>query len=258
MCESLKWEETIHQTAFEYLKFKKRHDVISILEKSGLSLSESSDVWYDGDRTLTGWHLYIKVPMDLREYYNETIEKGISEAYTEALGADDYLRAIHIEIKKIKNPKDYAFYSDGEYLEIGPKYDYDVVLSFAGEDRDYVEEVANQLLYKGIKVFYDYFETINNWGKDLYTHFDEIYRKKAKYCVIFISKNYANKVWTNHERRSAQARSFKEQEEYILPVRFDETEIPGIVPTVGYINGNKVSEDTLATMIVKKVQNSKK
>ncbi len=193
------WEKTIHQTAFEFLKFKERSDAIYILERSSLCLSASFDTWMDGDRQLTGWHLYIKVPMNLKEQLTETMKEEISESYEEALGADDYLREIHVEIKKITNSKDYSFHSDGDYLAIGPKYDYDVVLSFAGEDRDYVEKVANKLLYKGIKVFYDNFETVDNWGKDLYTHFDEIYRKKAKYCVIFISKNYENKVWTNHE-----------------------------------------------------------
>lgn len=53
--------------------------------------------------------------------------------------------------------------------------------------------------------------------------------------------------------RSAQARFFREQEEYILPVRFDNTEIPGIMPTIGYIDGNKFSPSDLAEMIVEKV-----
>ena len=252
--DHLEWEKIIHQTAFEYLKFKQNLSAIQILKESSLNLSESFDGWLDGDRQLTGWHLYIKVPMNIKENFNEIIKEEISDAYEEALGADNFLRNIHIEIKKIINPKGYSFYSNGEFVEMGPKYDYDVVLSFAGEDRTYVEEVANQLLYKEIRVFYDKFETVDNWGKDLYIHFDDIYRKKAKYCVIFISNNYANKVWTNHERQSAQARAFKEQEEYILPVRFDKTEIPGIIPTIGYINGNEFSPEDLAEMIVKKIE----
>ena len=86
----------------------------------------------------------------------------------------------------------------------------------------------------------------------MYSHLDEVYRKKAKYCVIFSSKHYAEKVWTNHERRSAQARAIKERQEYILPVRFDDTEIPGILPTVGYVNGAKVTPEELSELIIKK------
>ena len=253
----LEWEKSVHQTAYEYLKFKEMDDVVSILKKSSLNLSESTDTWLDGDRVLVGWHLYLKVPMDIKKYYDRNVEEEISEAYGEALGADNYLRDIHIEIKKVEDSKAYSFYSDGEYLEIGPKYDYDVVLSFAGEDRNYVEKVANRLLYNRIRVFYDNFETVDNWGKDLYTHFDEIYRKKSRYCVMFLSKKYADKVWTNHERRSAQARAFEERKEYILPVRFDETDIPGIIPTVGYIDANQYNPEDLAEMIIKKVGNYK-
>lgn len=132
-------------------------------------------------------------------------------------------------------------------------YEYDVALSFAGEDRDYVEKVAAYLKDKGINVFYDDYEKVKLWGKDLYIHLDEVYRKKAKYCVMFLSKAYASKVWTNHERSSAQARAFGEKEEYILPVRFDNTEIPGIRPTVGYLDLKGISPEELGESIIKKI-----
>lgn len=47
------------------------------------------------------------------------------------------------------------------------KYYYDVVLSFAGEDREYVEECADILTALGIKVFYDSYEQDVLWGKQL-------------------------------------------------------------------------------------------
>ena len=47
------------------------------------------------------------------------------------------------------------------------KYYYDVVLSFAGEDREYVEECADILTALGIKVFYDSYEQDVLWGKDI-------------------------------------------------------------------------------------------
>ena len=118
-------------------------------------------------------------------------------------------------------------------------YEYDVALSFAGEDRNYVEKVSSYLKRKGIKFFYDDYEKVKLWGKDLYVHLDDIYQKKATFCIMFLSKHYAEKVWTNHERQSAQARAFQEKNEYILPARFDNTEIPGIKPTTGYIDLNK-------------------
>jgi hypothetical protein len=98
-------------------------------------------------------------------------------------------------------------------------FNYDVCLSFAGEDRQYVDMVADELKSRGIRVFYDRYEAINLWGKDLYVHLDDVYKNHARYCVIFVSSFYAKKLWTNHERRSAQERAFQENSEYILPAR---------------------------------------
>jgi hypothetical protein len=43
------------------------------------------------------------------------------------------------------------------------------------------------------------------------------------------------KVWTNHERESAQARAFESNREYILPAFFDESvKIPGVLKTTGH------------------------
>ncbi len=136
-------------------------------------------------------------------------------------------------------------------------FDYDVALSFAGEDRDYVSQVARILKAYGIEVFYDTYEQHTLWGKDLYTHLDEVYRLKSRYCVMFISKNYKEKLWTNHERQSAQARAFGEQQEYLLPVRLDDTEIPGIRPTVGYISASGMSPQQLANIITRKLGKNK-
>ena len=136
-------------------------------------------------------------------------------------------------------------------------YDYDVALSFSGEDREYVSQVARILIAYGIEVFYDTYEQHTLWGKDLYTHLDEVYRLKSRYCVMFISMSYKEKLWTNHERQSAQARVFSEQEEYLLPVRLDDTEIPGIRPTLGYLSAKGMSPSQLANIISTKLGKNK-
>lgn len=132
-------------------------------------------------------------------------------------------------------------------------FSFDVALSFAGEDRKYVENVASILREMGFRVFYDKYEKVSLWGKDLYVHLREIYQNRAKYTVMFISKHYADKLWTNHERESAQARAFSESKEYILPARFDKTTIPGITPTIGYVNLKHLNPEELAEMIKEKI-----
>lgn len=135
-------------------------------------------------------------------------------------------------------------------------FEFDVALSFAGENREYVAGIANQLRARGVKVFYDEYEQATLWGKDLYEHLDDVYQRAARYCVLFVSEHYAHKVWTTHERKSAQARALREKEEYILPVRFDDTEIPGLRPTIGYIDTRSTTLDELTDLILRKVQRS--
>lgn len=130
---------------------------------------------------------------------------------------------------------------------------FDVALSFAGEDREYVEEVADILKKMGLKVWYDKYEEVSLWGKDLYEHFIKAFRDMSNYVVIFCSENYANKNWTNHERKAAQARAITERREYILPVRFDNYEIPGILDTIGYLHLSDLSPLELAERIREKV-----
>ena len=133
------------------------------------------------------------------------------------------------------------------------EYEYDVALSFAGEDRHYAEALAELLENNGHKPFYDKYELFQLWGKNLYTHLSSVYKDKAHYCVMFLSEHYARKLWTNHERANAQARAFEENEEYILPVRIDDTEIPGILPTVGYLDLRSMSINEIYQVLVEKL-----
>lgn len=114
------------------------------------------------------------------------------------------------------------------------KRDYDVVISFAGEDREYAEKLSAMLKKDGFSVFYDKYEEHDLWGKNLYEHLTNVYSKYGKYCVMFLSKHYAAKQWPTLERKAAQERAFKENREYILPIRIDDTEILGILDTVSY------------------------
>lgn len=130
---------------------------------------------------------------------------------------------------------------------------YEVVLSFAGEDRKYVEKVAELLRGNDVSLFYDDYEEATLWGKDLNEHLHKVYSGSARYCVMFISKQYAEKVWPTHERRSAFEKAIEAKEEYILPARFDDTEIPGLHKTIKYVDLRTKTPEELATLILKKL-----
>jgi hypothetical protein len=131
---------------------------------------------------------------------------------------------------------------------------YDVVFSFAGEDREYVDRVAAVLREKGVSLFYDKFEEVDLWGKDLAVHFEFVYSRSAKYCIPFISSHYKHKAWTNHEFRNAIARAVETKEDYILPAKFDDTHMDGLRTTLAYIDLRKYSPEQFADIIIKKLE----
>lgn len=135
-----------------------------------------------------------------------------------------------------------------------PAFEYDVCVSFAGENREFVQQVVTSLKRRRLRCFYDRDEQARLWGTDLYTHLDEVYRKKARYCVMFVSQHYLVKLWTNHERQSIQSRVFEGDNEYLLPVRLDDTDIPGLRPTLGYLDGRRHTPSQVAAMVQAKVQ----
>ena len=130
---------------------------------------------------------------------------------------------------------------------------YEVALSFAGEQRGYVEEVALALQARGVSVFYDEFERIALWGKDLGQELQEIYERKSGYVVIFISKAWVEKAWPRHERRAALSRAIQETGEYLLPVRFDDTAVPGLTGSIQYLRAKDYRPPELASVITQKL-----
>jgi hypothetical protein len=133
------------------------------------------------------------------------------------------------------------------------KFTYDVAISFAGEQRTEAEAIARCLVAAGVRVFYDGYEESNLWGKNLYDHLADVYQNKAQYCIILASEAYARKAWPTHERRSAQARALQEKQEYILPVRFDKTDIPGLAGTVGYLEYQRYGAQGICAAFLEKL-----
>src|SRR3989344_916970 len=135
------------------------------------------------------------------------------------------------------------------------KYDYDVVFSLAGEKQDYVSKVAKSLMVKGVKVWYYKSKEVDLWGRNQVDAFSEIFTKSAKHCVIFISKEYTQKVWPNLEKQFIQSQWLKDPE-YLLPARFDDSLVIGIPDTIGYINLEKITPEDFAEVIIEKINES--
>ena len=131
---------------------------------------------------------------------------------------------------------------------------FDVAISFAGTERELAEKLAQLLRAAGVTVFYDNFYPEHLWGKNLTAFLDEIYRKRAKFCVVFVSEEYRTRKWTNHELRSAQAKALEQKgEEYILPVKVDATDLDGLPTNVGYVDVS-LGIEKIAQLLLKKLR----
>lgn len=124
-------------------------------------------------------------------------------------------------------------------LELHEDFEHDFALSFAGEDREIVEIIATELLINDAKVFYDFFSKADLLGKDLSDYFKKKYGRMSKYVVVFISKDYEQKEWTNFEFEIARDEAKLRKEEFILPVRLDDTIIQGLKRTIGFMDFRK-------------------
>lgn len=103
-------------------------------------------------------------------------------------------------------------------------------------------------------MFFDGFYPEHLWGKDLTVFFDEVFRKDSRFCVMLVSKEYVERIWTTHERRSALARALTERgNEYTLPIQVESIEVPGLLPTIGYVALEGRSVKDIAELLKKKL-----
>ena len=106
---------------------------------------------------------------------------------------------------------------------------WDVALSFAGAQRDYVGQVAAALKARGVRCFYDADRQVRLWGTHLAEELPRIYARESAVVVVFVSADYAEGDWTRLERRAAFSQAIHEAGVYVLPARFDDSELPGLL-----------------------------
>ena len=130
---------------------------------------------------------------------------------------------------------------------------WDVALSFAGAQRDYVGQVAEALRAQGVRCFYDADEQIELWGRYLAEELPTIYGEQAAAVVVFVSAEYVARNWTRLERRAALARAVSERREYVLPARFDDTPLPGLLSEMVTVDLRGRTPQQFAAMIATKL-----
>ena len=141
----------------------------------------------------------------------------------------------------------------GEGSSVRPGRWWDVALSFAGTERDYVGRVAQALKARRVRCFYDADEQVRLWGTYLAEELPRIYARESAAVVVFVSADYAGRDWTRLERRAAFSRAVIEAGVYVLPARFDDSELPELLPDVVAVDLRGYTPEQFADLVVAKL-----
>ena len=230
-------------------------------------LSESKD-W-----TIRMADIYLKYPTH-KASISQVADKGFlyklinnSENIKSVIHYDEYSKVLTVEDPKfmfyLQNLDWTDFVKRIGFSKINFDKKYDFALSFAGEVRSIVAELAILLFEEHeCSVFYDFNEQHKIIGEDLTDYFEPIYKSDAEFIIVFLDRNYPRKLWTNFE-----SDKFKERfgEHAVIPIIFK-----GCEPTqfdklanIGYLSFDPEKEQSeqiksIADIIVKKLDEKRR
>jgi hypothetical protein len=104
-------------------------------------------------------------------------------------------------------------------------YEYDVAISFAGENRPLAKHIANQLEALDVPVFFDEMFEANFLGHAWTKVFKEIFAEKSRLVLCLLDKFHADKIWPTFEREHFTPRVM---ENSVIPVYLDDEKFVGI------------------------------
>lgn len=141
---------------------------------------------------------------------------------------------------------------EDEILERGRLYAYDIGFSFAGETRQIVEAVNSEMKSEDVVTFYDFDQQAFLLALELEKTLGRIYAESCRYYLVFLDRNYREKVWTKYEKDVITRPGRKE---HIVPVLLDESGAEGAVgipATIGRIDLRDIWSEVQKTGIITK------
>ena len=91
------------------------------------------------------------------------------------------------------------FARDVGFINVDRDKEFDVALTFAGEDRPFVEKLKECLEELDYSVFYDYDQQHYILGQDVEEYLSPIYSEKCRYVVVVLGEKYGIKQWPRLE-----------------------------------------------------------
>lgn len=126
-----------------------------------------------------------------------------------------YMR--HVDWEDIR--KDCGFRDDVETRE------FEIAISFSGENRKLAKYIAEQFEEIDVPVFYDEYYEANYLGKAWSKEFERIFLTDSRYVVCLLDKHHKDKIWPTFERECFKKRV---PDGEVIPVYLDDTIFVGI------------------------------
>lgn len=147
-------------------------------------------------------------------------------------------------------------YNRSKNVESSPllKKKFKVALSFPGEKRDFVSQVASGLQEQIGDVFYDQYFEAELAQPDQDIILQTIYHENSDLVVVFICKKYENKEWCGLEWRAIRELIKQKKSNAIMLMRFDDVEMPGVFSIDGYINLQGRTPEQIVHVILKRIE----
>ena len=137
-------------------------------------------------------------------------------------------------------------------------YAFDFAVSFSAECRSCAENLSVLLTKKGAKVFYDNFYLEHLLGKRLDQELSSVFGEATRYFVPLVSSHYALRAWPQYEWSIAKLEAERRDQEFILPLRVDDTVLVGLPDTVHYLDLRTMNLEEVADILYRKLDTSKK
>ena len=107
----------------------------------------------------------------------------------------------------------------------GEEYEFEIAISFAGENRALAAFISDSLETLDVHVFYDANYESNYLGKTWSKQFADIFGNKSRYVLCILDKHYAEKIWPTFEKEQFTPRVATES---VFPIFLDDTKFVGI------------------------------
>ena len=130
-----------------------------------------------------------------------------------------------------------------------------IALTFAGENRKLVEEIAQILatLFGRDSILYDKFHQAEFARPDLASHLPNLYKNESDLVVLVFCDDYENKQWCKLEWRAIYSLIMNMKDQVIMLMRFNRLEPVGLHGLAGLIELGGLSAFQVAGLILERL-----